>query len=154
MLELRAFAPRDFAALRSWAPTADDVRLFAGSAELWPLTDETLAGWATAPDATAWTAELDGVAAGHIELVRTGPAIGRLARVLLDPALRGRGLGRALAAAAVEAATAAGVTTLDLNVITGNLAAERTYRSLGFRPLGPNPEHPDMTRMRRDRPSA
>jgi ribosomal protein S18 acetylase RimI-like enzyme len=70
--------------------------------------------------------------------------------VLLDPASRGKGYGRALVAAAIDAAIAGGTSRIDLNVIAGNLPAIATYRSLGFVVLGPNPEHPDMTRMRLD----
>ncbi len=71
--------------------------------------------------------------------------------MLLDPGARGKGYGRALVAAAVDAAVSTGKTTIDLNVIMGNVPAIATYRGLGFVTLGPNREHPDMMRMRLDR---
>lgn len=151
MIDLRSFDPADFAILRTWATTPREVYLFAGSERHWPLGDDVLTEWLALPNTTAWTAVLDADQAtpiGHIELVRTGPTTGRLARVLLDPAKRGKGYGRALTAAAMAASRAAGVSELELNVITGNAPAVGTYRSLGFQELGANPEHPDMTRMR------
>lgn len=151
MLTLRAFTEGDFEALRSWAPAPDDVYMFAGSSLYWPLTDDQLRKWQRAEGVASWTAvrsDAPEVAVGHIELVRTGPDSARLARVLLDPAVRGKGFGKALVASAIDAAIAAGTRRIDLNVITGNAPAIATYRRLGFRPLGANPEHPDMTRMR------
>ena len=151
MLVLRDFREGDFDAIRAWAPTPDDVYLFAGSARLWPLDDAVLREWLHAEKVTPWTAvhpDARDTPVGHIELVSTGETTGRLARVLLDPGVRGKGYGRALVAAAVDAAVASGTTTIDLNVISGNVPAIATYRSLGFVALGPNPEHPDMTRMR------
>ncbi|GAB3577575.1 GNAT family protein [Leifsonia lichenia] len=150
MLVLRPFDSTDFPLLRSWAPTSADVYLFAGSARLWPLTDATMTDWLTATDTTAYTAELDAhprVPVGHIELVSTGRATARIARVLLDPAQRGRGLGRHLVVSAMDAARTAGIHRLALNVVDGNAAAIATYRSLGFVERGPHPEHPDMTVM-------
>ncbi|RIQ13661.1 GNAT family N-acetyltransferase [Jiangella rhizosphaerae] len=49
------------------------------------------------------------------------------------PAYRGRGVGRALMERAVRRCSAAGATTLTLEVIVGNVAAQRLYESLGFR---------------------
>ena len=150
MLVLRPFDSTDFPLMRAWAPTSGDVYLFAGSARHWPLTDATMTSWLTAADATAFTAVLDAeprVRVGHIELVSTGDHSARIARVLLDPARRGRGFGTQLVAAAMDAARATGVRRLALNVIDGNAAAIATYRSLGFVERGPHPEHPEMTTM-------
>lgn len=150
MLVLRPFDVADFPALRSWAPTEDDVYLFAGARRHWPLTDATLTSWLSAEGVTPWTAHLasdPGAAVGHIELVRTGPATGRLARVLLDPAARGHGHGRSLVSAAMEVAREKGVSVLSLNVISANAVAIRTYVSLGFSAVGQNSEHPEMTVM-------
>lgn len=49
------------------------------------------------------------------------------------PAYRGRGVGRALMERAVDRCTSAGATTLSLEVIVGNDAAQRLYERLGFR---------------------
>jgi ribosomal protein S18 acetylase RimI-like enzyme len=50
----------------------------------------------------------------------------------LEPAARGRGLGRAALRALVEAARAAGVLALHLEVDPGNAAGQALYRSEGF----------------------
>lgn len=45
----------------------------------------------------------------------------------------GQGLARAMAAGAVEIAKAAGMRTLRLDTLSGNLAAQRAYAAAGFR---------------------
>lgn len=60
-------------------------------------------------------------------------AIGRLGRVLVDPAQRGEGLGRALVTSAVTAGFAqTRIDTMTLGVYRHNTAAHRLYESIGF----------------------
>lgn len=150
MIALRLFRKCDFELMRSWAPTPEDVFLFSGSEKNWPLSDRLLESWASSISRRAWTCviEAESAAIGHIEVVTVGPGHGQLARVLLAPERRGSGLGRAMVSAAIDDAVRSGMRTLDLNVIDGNQAALATYRGLGFTSLGPNPDHPGMTRMR------
>jgi RimJ/RimL family protein N-acetyltransferase len=56
---------------------------------------------------------------------------GRLGMGILAP-YRGQGIGRRLAAAAIEAAMAAGMTRIELEVLASNTAAIRLYQKLGF----------------------
>ena len=82
-------------------------------------------------------AEADGAVAGY---VRLGPATTLAAseRVLLvrgiavDPALQGRGIGRALVEAAVDEARRRGARRLTLHVLGHNEAARRLYAACGF----------------------
>jgi ribosomal protein S18 acetylase RimI-like enzyme len=55
--------------------------------------------------------------------------------VYVAPASRGQGLGRALVQAAIAKIRDAGLHGVSLNVASGNEAARRLYRSLGFRPM-------------------
>ncbi|MDE1819398.1 MAG: GNAT family N-acetyltransferase [Euryarchaeota archaeon] len=55
-----------------------------------------------------------------------------LLEIMVDPAVQGRGIGRALLAATLEAVDHAGHSELELNVLRENLAAFHLYSSLGF----------------------
>ena len=60
--------------------------------------------------------------------------IGHVADVAVDPALEGRGIARALMAAAEDWARARGYALMDLNVVPGNERARVLYERLGYRP--------------------
>lgn len=60
------------------------------------------------------------------------PGIGEVEAIYLDPALRGRGIGRALLEAAAESLAAAGYGEAILWVLSGNVDARRFYERLGF----------------------
>jgi RimJ/RimL family protein N-acetyltransferase len=65
----------------------------------------------------------------------------RLWGVFVEPAYRGRGLGRIVVAAAIDLArTWEGVDYIDLGVSENSTAALRLYESLGFRQWGREPE--------------
>lgn len=70
--------------------------------------------------ATAW--RQSGSRSEHVVTVGVG----------LDPAWRGRGLGRLLLEKIEEWAQAAGVRKLQLRVLSGNTGARRLYESLGY----------------------
>ncbi|WP_157962367.1 GNAT family N-acetyltransferase [Homoserinimonas sp. OAct 916] len=148
---LRKFVAQDYAELISWVPTVNDFYLFSGTTEPWPLVEQDLAHRALNKDIRSWTAVLepDEKPVGHIELVQTSTEVGRFARVMIEPGSRGRGLARLLVGAGIEAAKGLGLSRIDLNVVTGNDPAMRTYRSLGFRVLEGDPEHPAYLRMTR-----
>lgn len=85
------------------------------------------------PRARLRVAEVDGVVAGaSLVLRRAGSAAARLYSLVVDPALRGHGLGRALVADALAVAAAGGAGRLDLEVRADNAAAIALYAALGF----------------------
>ena len=59
--------------------------------------------------------------------------------VVVDPAWRGAGVGRALVASALRAAADAGARAMFLEVAEGNPAALSLYRRLGFIKVGERP---------------
>jgi ribosomal protein S18 acetylase RimI-like enzyme len=98
-----------------------------------------------APGHTVFAIEDAGAVVGHL-WVGPAPHDPRqwwVYAIDVDEAHRRRGLGRAAMGHAEEVAREAGATAIGLNVFTGNHAAQRLYRSLGYEvtaehPLGRN----------------
>jgi len=87
-----------------------------------------LAFAATHPGIRAFVAEADGAVVGTGMATLNGPAAW-IGTVWVDPAYRRHGLGRALTAAAIEAAEGAGCATL---VLVATEAGRPLYESMGF----------------------
>jgi ribosomal protein S18 acetylase RimI-like enzyme len=138
LISLRRFEPRDDASLISWLRTPEELYLFTGPRLRWPLDTTQLDGLRADESFTPFTAELDGAAVGHIELVSTGEGRARVARVLIAPELQGRGLGEQLVRAVLAEARARGIRSLTLFVLPDNARAIALYEKLGFEHRGPS----------------
>jgi GNAT superfamily N-acetyltransferase len=79
-----------------------------------------------------WIVEHDGAFAGCLALTEESPDLAAIRWVLLDPSLRGRGLGRRLIGEAVETAEELGYGTLGLETFSELRAAAHLYREHGF----------------------
>ena len=89
------------------------------------------------PRARLRVLSLDGRAVGSsLCLFRRGSEVARLYSIVVDAAVRGRGLGAQLLADAEAGARARGATRLRLEVRTDNPAAIALYRHSGYRPIG------------------
>jgi L-amino acid N-acyltransferase YncA len=84
------------------------------------IVDGTVAGWVAVAPVSARR-----VYAGVVEH-----------SVYVDPAYAGRGIGRALLAAAIESTEAAGIWTLRAGVFPENVASLALHEQLGFRQIG------------------
>ena len=92
------------------------------------------AGW---PDGGGvWIVERDGSHAGSVALTDEGDGIGKVRWVLLEPSLRGLGLGRRLIGEAVDRARELGMRRLELDTFSELRAAAKLYRDAGFRVVG------------------
>ncbi len=115
---------------RSGSMPAADARAYAGRqlAALLPHGSAT-------PGHHLWTLVAAGEAVGSLWLAighRPGGPEAYLYEIELDPAARGRGLGRAAMLAAEDAARSLGATRMRLNVFGHNAVAAGLYEDLGY----------------------
>ena len=99
-------------------------------------------GQIIAPGGRVLFALADGEAVGCCALIRLADGGFELAKMAVTDAWRGRGLGRALMAAAVERARAAGAPRLYLETNSGLAPALALYRSFGFAEITPETPSP------------
>jgi ribosomal protein S18 acetylase RimI-like enzyme len=89
----------------------------------------------TSDDAPTFVAESDGEVVGMVTLCFFTTLTGLKSFVdhlVVDPAWRRRGIGRALTLHAIEEALAAGASRIDLTANSEKTAARALYESLGF----------------------
>lgn len=87
------------------------------------------------PDVQVLAIEADGAPAGFLMWApheRYGRRFAWLYQIEVEPALRGRGIGRRAMELLEEEVRARGLARLELNVFGGNQVARRLYGSLGF----------------------
>ena len=78
-----------------------------------------------------------GASLGCVGLRPHAPGIGEIKRLFISPAARGRGLGRLLAQAIIEAGRQCGYRQLLLDTLPSMQQAQALYASLGFKPTTP-----------------
>jgi ribosomal protein S18 acetylase RimI-like enzyme len=102
------------------------------------------------------TVLLAGTGPDGISLIRfrnsvwTGGPEAHLQELYVVPPLRGRGIGRALLEATMDAARLAGATGIDLNTGTTDTVARALYESCGFTNREGSPDGPSMLFYERD----
>jgi len=89
-------------------------------------------GW-PGPGEGIWVVERNGALAGCLALSDEGQGTGRVRFFLLEPGLRGDGLGRRLLGELLERARGAGHSRLTLTTFEELRAAAHLYRQAGFR---------------------
>jgi len=90
-------------------------------------------------DYRLFLAEDDG---GCVALRFLGTDTAEMKRLYVRDAHRGKGLGRALAQAAIGAAREAGCARIVLDTLPKMRAAQALYQAMGFRPIAPYLEQP------------
>jgi [ribosomal protein S18]-alanine N-acetyltransferase len=131
-LRLEPFQEEHAAIVLGWVGSAEEAERWAsvGSRALEPALFRE---WHADPEVVPFVC-LDGAApVGYGEVWEDRQANeAELARILVDPALRGRGIGRRLTVLLGERARAAGFEEVWLRVVPDNEQALAAYRAAGF----------------------
>ena len=139
-MHLRATTSADLELILKWVPSETAMMLWSGPTFNWPLTRHQLELYLHNGQRQYWTGlhPASGKPVGHASLLIDNQMLTmRLGFLLLDPAVRGRGLGREL----IKTAVRTGFDTTDLSTMTlgvygHNTSARHVYESIGFRETG------------------
>lgn len=139
MLKLDAFDPAHADLVSAWAKSPREVMNWC-SGNVAPVPPAEIIAWSDDPDTTAYTLTEDGIVLGYGELwTDEEEAEIELARLIVDPSLRGRGYGRRLTTE-LTARALAHYPTVSLRVNPENDTARFCYESAGFRRVDPATE--------------
>jgi len=125
---LRPFDPRHAGVVASWVLNAQEATWWAGAG--FPVSGSVVLGWQSDPGAHGFLL-LDGdkmVAYGEI-WDDAEESESEFAHLIVDPAVRGRGLGRALVRSLIPRA---GFDALLMRVHPANMVARNCYLTAGF----------------------
>lgn len=139
---LRPSRPEDDAVQIAWVASAEETERFAGPSLTFPITPAQLQAHRDDPAIHAFIAFMapdEATPIGRADVVDLGDGAGRLSRVLIDPAQRGRGYAGPMISHTLAHARAAGLQTLELHVFKDNAPAIRAYEHLGFTTTGDPP---------------
>lgn len=130
-IRIRAVEPADIPVIVALTNTA--------SAEPWP--PDGVAQVMALPGCWALVAAIGNDRAGGFVLGRTAADESEILNLIVDPAARRQGLGRALVVAAMRRAALDGATAILLEVAADNVAALALYESKGFEIVGRRPDY-------------
>ncbi|MFF2911314.1 GNAT family N-acetyltransferase [Paenibacillus sp. NPDC057934] len=140
---LRYFSVDDFPLLQSWSLSPDFLKQWAGSSLTYPLDDEQLLKYMENTNHPAQSPLLiysavhrgSGEVVGHVSLGQINREDGhaRICRLVVDPQLRGRGIGPRMLQETLRIGFAGlGLHRLALSVFDFNTGARKSYEATGF----------------------
>ncbi|MFJ4467202.1 GNAT family N-acetyltransferase [Streptomyces sp. NPDC089424] len=136
-MELRPAAPADAAPVAAWPTSSAEAVMWCGRSEF-PVAEQTISGWWQDDDVQAHVL-VDGeklLAYGELWFDAEENEV-ELARLVVDPDIRGQGLGRELVRRLLARAVEAGFDDVFMRVHPGNDRALRCYLGAGFEPVDP-----------------
>lgn len=141
MIDLEPFRPDDTGRLQEWVRTPEELMRWTGAGLAFPLDRaqmEAVLQRAAASGGSVWRVCENGRTVGHVELhPDRGHPTATIARVLVAPGDRGRGLATETILRVVEIGfDRRGLHRLELRVLATNAAAVACYRRAGFRVEG------------------
>jgi ribosomal protein S18 acetylase RimI-like enzyme len=129
---LRPFEPAYAETVLGWVASDDEATRWASIASR-PTSPAIFDRWHAEAGVRPYLLEVDGAAVGYGEVWEDPDADeAELARLIVDPAARGSGLGRALAGLLLAEARRLGWSDVWLRVAPDNEAALRAYAAAGF----------------------
>jgi ribosomal protein S18 acetylase RimI-like enzyme len=138
-MELRGFGDEYGRLVAGWAGSAQEVGLLCGRVE-YPFPADLIGSWRKAdPDIQSYL-YFDGdrpVGYGELWLDADEDEV-ELARIIVDPSERGKGIGAELVRALLKPAIAAGHPDIFLRVRPDNAVAIKTYLAVGFLDVSPS----------------
>jgi [ribosomal protein S18]-alanine N-acetyltransferase len=146
---LTAFQKEDAPEIVRWAQSLEEARAWAG-ATLQRLPDETqLMLWHSDPSVHPFVLRRRGapVAYGELWVDEQEQEI-EIARIIVAPSMRNRGVGRRLVTLLVDGASSRGLEHAFVRAVPGNSAAIRCYVSAGFERV----EASDACQFNREQP--
>jgi RimJ/RimL family protein N-acetyltransferase len=145
-VDLREFREADGREVASWAASDAEVRRWAGSDPGWPVDVSVFARWHAEPDVQPYVLSDGGDPVGYGEIWIDEPEQEvELARIIVSPDHRGRGLGQRLVRLLLEKASLGGLPDAFVRVVPENESALACYRGAGFSPV-PEPERKEFNR--------
>lgn len=149
MVMLRSATLSDLERVASWIESAKDCELWAGWRVRYPIDVSSLPDaleFATSQAFALCDEGRDLVAFG--QLVRKTARRGHLARLIVDPARRGKGHGEELARSLIDRARQEGFERISLNVDVTNEAAISLYLKVGFADAARPVDEPETSSAR------
>lgn len=135
-----AFGGDDAPVVAGWIRTDEEADQWA-SVQLPAVTPQLFATWHADPDVHAFVLRDGARVCGYGEVwVDDGEHEAELARIVVDPQWRGRGVGRQLAELLAVEAIRLGFADVWLRVVPTNTAAIACYTTAGFVRAGPEVE--------------
>jgi ribosomal protein S18 acetylase RimI-like enzyme len=133
---LRRFQEPDAREVARWPTSIEEVRLWAGRDPGWPVDASVFRRWHTDPDVRPYVLGDGDNLTGYGEVWVDEPEQEvELARIIVNPANRGRGLGRRLVRMLIERASHSGFPDAFVRVVPENDRAIACYRGAGFSPV-------------------
>lgn len=129
-MRLLPSAAEHAATVAAWPASEPEVTMWCGLREF-PLSPEIVAGWGREEGVRAHALVEGGELLGYGELWFDADEV-ELARIIVAPAFRGRGVGRALVRGLTALAREAGQENIFMRVHPDNQVALRCHRGAGF----------------------
>jgi ribosomal protein S18 acetylase RimI-like enzyme len=143
---LRGFRESDAPEVARWPSSLDEVRRWAGSDPGWPVDVSVFGRWHADLDVRPYII-CDGeepIGYGEVWVDEPEQEV-ELARIIVSPDQRGRGVGRRLVGLLLDRAALAGLPDAFVRVVPENGAAIGCYRAAGFSPVS-EPEREEFNR--------
>ncbi|MGA6224269.1 GNAT family N-acetyltransferase [Streptomyces umbrinus] len=136
-MDLLPFSTAHATTVATWPLSATEVAMWCGRGDF-PVAAETVAAWQQDTDVSARLLVEDErpVAYGELWFDAEEDEV-ELARIIVAPEARGRGLGRVLVRGLLGEARNSGHSDVFMRVHPDNDRALRCYRGAGFVPVGP-----------------